>query len=156
MFGTITPETPARFPKITKLADAPFTMPAILNIVTAAQPGIDKFNRTAFDVLGAHVPRHLRHALLRDPLHPAPHDGHHVRERRQRRQVLQPGRLPQVHATTPQKYILLELAGKMVRNDEWPICASRRPKTGRPAAPPAARRAPAPPKTRCTTHEPEP
>ena len=60
------------------------------------------------------------------------------------------------HKSTPQKYILLELAGKMVRNDEWPICASRRPKTGRPAAPPAARRAPAPPKTRCTTHEPEP
>jgi hypothetical protein len=53
-FGTFNLEISARFPKITKLADAPYAMPSILNVITNAQPGIDKFNRTAFDVLGAH------------------------------------------------------------------------------------------------------
>lgn len=53
-FGMFTPEVPARFPNIKEVSAAPFTTPSILNVVTKAQPMIDKFNRTCFDQLGMH------------------------------------------------------------------------------------------------------
>ena len=114
IFGTITPETPARFPKITKLADAPYAMPSILNVITKAQPGIDKFNRTAFDVLGAHdtfvtrcyETRFAQHFMMTITYVNAVNAAKYFNS----------AAYPK---STPQKYILLELAGKMVRNGEW-------------------------------------
>ena len=113
-FGTFNLEIPARFPKITKLADAPYAMPAILNVITNAQPGIDKFNRTAFDVLGAHdtfvtrcyETRFAQHFLMVFTYVNAVNAA----------KYFNPAAYPK---STPQKHVLLELAGKMVRNTAW-------------------------------------
>ena len=113
-FGTFNLEIPARFPKITKLADAPYAMPAILNVITNAQPGIDKFNRTAFDVLGAHdtfvtrcyETRFAQHFMMSITYVNAVNAA----------KYFNPAAYPK---STPQKHVLLELAGKMVRNTAW-------------------------------------
>ena len=123
-FGTFNLEIPVRFPKITKLADAPYAMPSILNVITNAQPGIDKFNRTAFDVLGAHdtfvtrcyETRFSQHFMMPITYVNAVNAA----------KYFSPGAY---HKSTPQKFILLELAGKMVRNDEW-LKRSSPPKDG--------------------------
>ena len=51
-YGTFVKEIPHRYPKVTSLADAPWTTPSICNKITAAQPGIDAINRQLFDQLG--------------------------------------------------------------------------------------------------------
>ena len=125
-FGTFNLEIPARFPKITRLADAPYTTPAVLNIVTTAQPGIDKFNRTAFDVLGMHdtfitqcyETRFTQHFMMPITYVNAVNAAKYFNAAR-------------YHKSTPQKFILLELAGKMVRNDEW-LKLITKPKDGPP------------------------
>ena len=113
-FGTFNLEIPVRFPKITKLADAPYAMPSILNVITKAQPGIDKFNRTAFDVLGAHdtfvtrcyETRFAQHFIVTITYVNAVNAAKYFNSATYLK-------------STPQKFILLELAGKMVRNGEW-------------------------------------
>jgi len=113
-FGTFKLEIPARFPKITNLADAPYTTPAVLNVITKAQPGIDKFNRTAFHVLGMHdtfvvrcfETRFAQHFMMPITYVNAVNAAKYFNS-------------AQYHASTQQKVILLELAGKMVRNDKW-------------------------------------
>ena len=53
-FGSFVQEIPCRFSNVQRLQDAPWTTPKVLNVVTLAQPMIDKFNRTLFDQLGMH------------------------------------------------------------------------------------------------------
>jgi hypothetical protein len=52
--GSFLEEVPARFPRITRVEDAPWTTPKILNTITKAQPMIDAFNRVLIDQLGMH------------------------------------------------------------------------------------------------------
>ena len=52
--GTFDLEIPSRYKHIISKIDAPWLTPSVLNTVTKAQPMVDKFNRTLFDVLGIH------------------------------------------------------------------------------------------------------
>ena len=122
--GSFAKAIPARFNKVTKVADAPWTTVKVLNKITQAQPGIDKFNRTAFDQLGMHdafvtrcfETRFSQHFMMAITYVNATNAAKYFSP-------------DSYHKDTTQKRILLELAGKMVRNDDW-VLAMNKPKDG--------------------------
>ena len=112
--GSFVEQIPSRFHKINTIADAPWTTPAVLNTVTAAQPMVDVVNRTLFDQLGMHDTFVTRCFETRFSLH-----------------FMLP--LTYVNAVNASKYfysraypkdvmtksVLLELASHMARNRDW-------------------------------------
>ena len=122
--GSFAKAIPARFNKVTKVADAPWTTVKVLNKITQAQPGIDKFNRTAFDQLGMHdafvtrcfETRFSQHFMMSITYVNAINCAKYFN--------------PELYTKdTVQKSLLLELAGKMVRNEDW-LLAKSNPKDG--------------------------
>ena len=123
--GTFKPEVPARFSNITKLSNAPWTTPAVLNIVTAAQPMIDKFNRVVGDQLGMHdafVVRSFETRLSQHFLLPTTYVN-----------AINAAKyfLPHLYTKDMRsKKLLLELSFDMVRNKGWLEVLAGGPKSG--------------------------
>ena len=125
--GTFELEIPARYPSIKDIRDAPYTTPALLNIITKAQPGIDCINRQLFDLLGMHDTFTTRCFETRF--------SHHFMLPLSYINAINAGKyfLPELYRDMATKPMLMKLAYEMVHNPEWQLM--RGPMRGPSAGP---------------------